>query len=70
MSKIHRVAYAVRDIEAKPGEAQPKSRWTRVGVTFLNRDDSETVVLDAIPVNGRLVLQAPKDAEEAIASAK
>ena len=61
MSKIHRIAYAVREISAKAGESQPSARWTPVGVTFLNRDDSETVILDAIPVNGRLVLQKPKD---------
>jgi hypothetical protein len=61
MAQIHRIAYAVTDAGSKPDEAQTKARWTRVGVTFLNRDESETVVLDAIPVNGRLVLQKPKN---------
>ena len=60
MAQIHRIAYAVSEPGSKADEAQTKSRWTRVGVTFLNRDESETVVLDAIPVNGRLVLQKPK----------
>lgn len=60
MAQIHRYAYAVSDAGSKPDEPQTRARWTRVGVTFLNRDDSETVVLDAIPVNGRLVLQKPK----------
>lgn len=60
MAQVHRIAYAVSEAGSRPDEAQTKSYWTRVGVTFLNRDESETVVLDAIPVNGRLVLQKPK----------
>lgn len=61
MANIHRIAYAVTDASSRSDEPQSKSRWTRVGVTFLNKDNSETVVLDAIPVNGRLVLQPPKE---------
>jgi len=64
MANINRVAYAVSDSSPKGDEEETRSYWTRVGVTFLNRDESETVVLDAIPVNGRLVLQEPKKAEE------
>ena len=35
-------------------EGDQKNRWTRIGVGFVNRDDSINVVLDAYPVNGRL----------------
>jgi len=63
MAKINRVAYAVSESSSKDDD-ETKSYWTKVGVTFLNKDGSETVVLDAIPVNGRLVLQEPKKAEE------
>ena len=62
MAEINRVAYAVSEPSSPDDEA--KSYWTKVGVTFLNKDGSETVVLDAIPVNGRLVLQEPKKTEE------
>lgn len=31
-----------------------KSRWIRVGVGFVNRDNSINIVLDSIPLNGRL----------------
>ncbi len=40
-----------------------RDRWTKVGVGFVNRDNSINVILDAIPVNGRLQIrdrQAPK----------
>lgn len=31
-----------------------KDHWTRIGVAFVNKDDSLNVVLDAIPLSGRL----------------
>lgn len=31
-----------------------KEYWTKIGVAFVNRDDSINVVLDATPINGRL----------------
>jgi hypothetical protein len=40
--------------ERVSGEDEAKDRWTRVGIGFVNRDDSINVVLDAVPVNGRL----------------
>lgn len=29
-------------------------RWTKVGVAFVNRDGSLNVILNALPVNGKL----------------
>jgi hypothetical protein len=55
---IHRVAYTVN------GEGE-NSRWRAIGVTFENKDGSETVLLDALPANGKLVLQLPKKKEDA-----
>ncbi len=43
-------AISDREVAGEPG----KSRWTRVGVGFVNRDSSINIVLDAIPMNGRL----------------
>ncbi len=31
-----------------------KTSWARVGVAFVNKDDSINVILDALPVEGRL----------------
>ena len=39
------------------GEGGKKNRWTRIGVGFVNRDDSINVILDAIPLNGRLQIR-------------
>ena len=35
-------------------EGEEKKYWTKIGIGFVNRDDSINVVLDAVPVNGRL----------------
>jgi len=56
--EIHRVAYAVADLEGKD------SRWTRIGVSFENKDGSETVLLDALPASGKIILQKPKPKED------
>ncbi len=34
-----------------------KSRWIKVGIAFPNQDGSIHVVLDAFPVNGKLLLR-------------
>lgn len=49
------IAYAVSD--ARRGE---KARWKEIGV-FYNHEDGQggTILLDAIPVNGRVVLRVP-----------
>ena len=60
MVTIHRIAYAVAD-GAPDDKGESSSRWTRIGVSFLNKDNSETVFLDALPVNGKIILRKPKD---------
>lgn len=38
-----------------------KSRWREIGVAFWNeRHDSMSVLLDAVPLSGKLVLMPPK----------
>ena len=69
MPNYHREVYAVTDLPEKEGQ-QAKSRWTRIGVTFQNKDGSETVVLDALPINGRLVLREPREAKADAPDAK
>jgi hypothetical protein len=39
-----------------------KERWTSIGVAFQNQD-SITVLVDAVPVNGKIVLRHPKKQE-------
>jgi hypothetical protein len=39
------------------GEGRERSRWVRVGVAFDNRDGSLNVLLDALPLSGRLQIR-------------
>lgn len=34
--------------------------WTRVGIAFVNRDDSLNLYLDLMPMNGRLHVRDPR----------
>lgn len=45
---------------------QKKSRWTKIGVAFPNKngDGGFVVHLDAVPVNGKLVIMPPRDRED------
>ena len=41
--------------------ADDKSRWREIGVAFWNeKHDSMSVLLDAVPLSGKLVLTPPK----------
>ena len=51
-------AYSVREYE-KNGEQ--KSDWTRIGIAWAHRDgEGFDIVLDALPVNGRIALRKSK----------
>lgn len=46
--------YAISEREnSGGGQHDGKDRWTRIGVGFVNRDNSINVILDAMPLNGR-----------------
>jgi hypothetical protein len=40
--------------ESKNGENKQRSRWVRIGAAFDNKDASINVILDALPLTGRL----------------
>ena len=46
--------YAIYESKGDGGE---RSRWVRVGVAFDNRDGSLNVLLDALPLSGRLQIR-------------
>ena len=54
----YRVSTVVNDTDSG------KDRWTNVGVAFQNTE-SITVLIDAMPVNGKLVLTKPRKAQDA-----
>jgi len=56
---IDYVAYGVRDGQ------EDNAHWTRVGAAFGHKDGAGyDIVLDAVSVNGRIVLREPKYQEE------
>ena len=55
-NKPTHTAYSVRDFKKQDGEAD--SSWSKIGVAFLHKDGKGLdVVLDALPVSGRIVLR-------------
>ena len=40
------------------------TRWLRVGVAFINRDGSENIYLDAVPLSGKLQIREEKPKDE------
>ena len=49
------IAYSVA------GGTGDKDRWRAVGAAFINKEDSITVMLDALPISGKIVLMPPKE---------
>lgn len=48
---------------APRGEGK-KDFWIRVGTAFENRDGSWSLVLDALPTNGRLIVRDEREREQ------
>lgn len=45
-------------------DGEEKNFWSRIGVAFVNKDDSLNVVLDAIPLSGRLHIRDRRPKKE------
>jgi hypothetical protein len=57
-------AYSVRNYR-KNGEQQTGSDWTRIGVAWQHQDgEGFDIVLEAIPVSGRLAIRKNKPRSE------
>lgn len=50
--------------EYKGHDGQPRNFWTKIGAAFTNQSGSISVQLDAMPVDGKMVLQVPLSKEE------
>ena len=55
------VVYCV--IAPTPSNGLKKAYWQRVGMAFENRDGSRAVLLNALPLNGRLILRREQGLE-------
>lgn len=65
------IAYTVRDYTDADGK--PNSAWSRIGAAWAHNDlNGVSIVLDAIPVNGRINLRVasekPKEADDSQAA--
>jgi hypothetical protein len=50
--------------EREGSEEEPaKSVWTKIGVAFVNKDQSLNVILDALPLTGRLHIRERRAAK-------
>ena len=49
-------------------ERNGKSFWIKIGAAFTNYDGSESVILDALPVNGRMQIRLQGTKEAALKS--
>lgn len=53
------MAYSVKNY------AEGKSSWNRIGAAWANQDgEGFNIVLDSLPVDGRVTLRLPKQEEE------
>ena len=41
-----------------------KDFWLRVGTCFTTRDGSFSIILDALPVNGKLIVREPREQQD------
>ena len=59
MSKPVYHAYSVREYEK---DGKKDSFWTKLGVVWAHRDGKGfDVVLEALPINGRITIREPKE---------
>lgn len=54
-TKDYRIVYAIRDL------GNGKTRWTRIGYAYENRDGSLNLYLDALPLGRRLQIRDAKE---------
>lgn len=52
------IAYAVSDVAEDDKKKGVKARWKQIGVVFDNKKGYVNVLLDALPVNGKMILKA------------
>lgn len=56
-------AYTVKNF--KDGKGEDRSRWLEIGTVFPHSDgEGFDVVLEAVPVDGRVIIRRPKAKEE------
>jgi hypothetical protein len=69
--KPPRVVYAItperRDKEGQVVRKEGEGTWSEVGRAWVNADESISVLLDAVPVSGKLQIRDPRPRRETAA---
>lgn len=63
MAGVRRDVFVVNERQSGQG-GEIKSFWTKVGSAFENKDGSVTVLLDALPTNGKLQIRDAETQEQ------
>lgn len=57
--------YEVKTTSEYEQNGEKKTRWTKIGVGFpLKNGEGFSILLDALPVNGKLVMMPPRERED------
>ncbi|HBF12167.1 MAG TPA: hypothetical protein DDW49_02050 [Deltaproteobacteria bacterium] len=54
----------LKEVFVLPDKDDKNKSWSRIGVAFVNKDDSLNVVLDAVPLTGRLHIRDRRSKNE------
>ncbi len=54
----------IKDVYAITEKGEGKSHWLKVGVAFLNKDGSFNVVLNVLPLDGKLHIRDRQEVEK------
>ncbi len=65
MVELSKDVFLITEQKNNPGEPV-KNIWTRIGVAFVNRDDSLNVMLDALPLSGKLHIRDRRESKNSI----
>ena len=61
MSKKMMIAYNIVETGKLDNDNQPITYWNRIGTAWENKDGSFNVILNSIPLDGKVHLRVPKE---------
>lgn len=57
-------AIQIKDVFVISNREEGKAQWSKIGVAFVNKDGSLNVILDALPLEGKIHIRDRKVAEK------
>ena len=56
-----------REVFSVVADEKNEERWHKLGAAFVNKDDSVTILLDAMPLGRKLIIRDPKAKDAQVA---